>query len=107
MNRVLKFIVHGLNIEQDPNCDFTNLVKGTNGYLKAEFTCDKEWDDCVKVASFYDGVNEYGVILEDGKSCMIPYEATKRFAFGVRLVGKGNNRRIGTNKTIVSQNGGI
>lgn len=107
MTRILRFIVDGLSIQPDPNCDFTNLVQGTDGYLKAEFVCNDEWSGLVKVASFYDGVNEYAVKLEDGKSCMIPYEATKRFAFGVRLVGKNSKRRIGTNKAIVVQNGGI
>ena len=36
--RTLKFIVEGQIIKQDPSCDFTNLVPGTEGYLRAEFS---------------------------------------------------------------------
>lgn len=34
--RILKFIVDKQIIRRDPNCDFSNLVSGTKGYLKAD-----------------------------------------------------------------------
>lgn len=43
--RTLKFIVEAQNIKEDPNCDFSGLVKGTKGYLYAEFIFRKStWD---------------------------------------------------------------
>ena len=35
--RTLKFIVDGQILRQDPTCDFSNIVPGTEGYLIAEF----------------------------------------------------------------------
>lgn len=105
--RVLKFDVSELNIEKNPGCDFGGLVPGTEGYLKAEFSFASEWNSYAKVASFYDGVREYAVLLTDGKSCMIPAEVTKRPAFGVKVTGKKNNGVMITNKIIITQNGGI
>ena len=106
--RTLKFIVEGQIIKQDPNCDFTNLVPGTEGYLRAEFSFSPEWNGCVKVASFWSAVgDEYPPqVLSDGVSCMIPNEATQRYAFKVRVIGKNNTVRLVTNKAIVKQTGG-
>lgn len=104
--RVLKFDVSELNIEKNPGCDFGGLVPGTEGYLKAEFSFSAEWDGYVRVASFYSGVEEYAVILEDGKSCHIPAEVTRRPAFGLKVTGKKSNGVMITNKIIIAQNGG-
>ena len=107
--RTLKFIVEGQIIKQDPSCDFTNLVPGTEGYLRAEFSFSPEWNGCVKVASFWSAVgDEYPPqVLSDGVSCLIPDEATQRYAFKVGVIGKSNTVRLVTNKAIVKQNGGV
>lgn len=106
--RTLKFIVNGQIIKQDPNCDFTNLIPGTKGYLRAEFSFSPEWNNCVKVASFWSAVDkEYPPqVLKDGISCMIPPEALTKYAFKVGVVGKGPNLKLTTNKTAVTQDGG-
>ncbi len=36
--RILKFIVNKQKIRPDPTCDFSGLIKGTSGYLKASFS---------------------------------------------------------------------
>lgn len=105
--RVLKFDVNQLNIEKNPGCNFEGLVRGTEGYLKAEFSFSSEWHDYVKIVGFSDGVREYAVILEDGKSCMIPKEITVRPAFGVKVTGKKSNGIMITNSIIINQNGGM
>ena len=46
--RTLKFIVEGQIIKQDPNCDFSNLVPGTEGYLRAEFSFSRSGKDVQK-----------------------------------------------------------
>ena len=105
--RTLKFIVEGQIIRQDPSCDFTNLVPGSEGYLQAEFSFTPEWTDCVKVAGFYSAMGkEYPPqVLHNGKTCVIPSEALKRQIFKIRVVGRKDNLKLATNKVAVSQNG--
>ena len=106
--RVLKFIVDELTIKPDPDCDFSGLVPGTNGYLKAEFTFSPEWNGWVKVASFYSVFGEEypPQLLKDGKTCVIPKEALTKREFKIKVVGKRGEAVIGTNKLAVRQNGG-
>lgn len=106
--RTLKFIVDGQLIKKDPNCDFSNLVPGSQGYLRAEFTFSKEWDGCVKAASFYSimGREYAGAMLADGKSCMIPAEACKKRSFKIQVKGRKDGFRLETSKVTVNQTGG-
>lgn len=107
--RTLKFIVDKQIIRQDPNCDFSDLVPGTEGYLQAEFSFSPEWSGCTKIAAFWTVFGEElpPQILKDGKTCMIPAEATERKTFGIQVIGKKKNVRLTTNKTKVNQNGGV
>lgn len=106
--RTLRFIVEDQIIKQDPTCDFTGLIPGTEGYVQAEFIFSKEWMGCTKVASFWSGTGiEYPPeVLQDGKTCMIPAEALKKQYFKVQVIGRRNNFKILTNKVLVNQNGG-
>lgn len=106
--RILKFIVDKQIIKQDPSCDFSGLIPGTEGYLKAEFSFSKEWKDCPKVARFFSRMGkEYPPqALTDGKSCIIPAEALKKKAFGIQVIGKKDGLKITTDKIVVIQNGG-
>lgn len=104
--RTLKFIVDGQIIKPDPKCDFSGLVPGTTGYLKAEFTFSSEWDNTIKVAAFH----KYGQectpqILKDGRSCMIPDEALTGRQFTIGVLGKNKKIRLTTNKIDVVQKG--
>lgn len=107
--RVLRFIVDGQIISQDPTCDFSNLVPGSVGYLRAEFSFSQEWKGCVKAASFYSASGrECGaVILKDGKSCVIPAGALTRRVFKIDVTGKREGLKITTNKVMVNQDGGV
>lgn len=105
--RTLKFIVKGQILKPDPNCDFSNLVPGTEGYLKAEFTFSPDWEGCVKVVEFSSGGIEFEPkVLKSGKVCFIPKEALARQIFNVKVLGKQKDYRITTNKISISQNGG-
>ena len=106
--RTLKFIVNGQIIEQDPNCDFANLVPGTDGYLQAEFAFSPEWDGCAKVAFFKSmlGVEYEPQALSNGRTCIIPADALKKKQFKVGVIGKNNKLKLKTNTVTVSQNGG-
>lgn len=110
--RTLRFIVNDQIIEQDPKCDFSGLIPGTEGYLQAEFVFSPEWNGCVKVAAFYSSFGkEYPPqVLKDGKTCTIPAEALKKQVFKIQVLGerKGvNYKKLITNKVAVSQNGGV
>ena len=106
--RTLKFIVDGQIITKDPHCDFEGLVPGSAGYLKAEFAFSSEWNGTAKVAAFYSPMGREFTpkVLDDGKSCMIPADATKGGAFQVKVIGQRGDFEIGTNKILVNQNGG-
>lgn len=107
--RTLKFIVDDQIIRADPECDFDNLVPGSEGYLQAVFSFSKEWSGCVKVASFYSmmGTEYEPQILTDGQSCTIPAEALKRRVFKVQVNGRGrDSKKLKTNRLAVRQNGG-
>lgn len=105
--RTLNFIVNDQIITRDPNCDFENLVPGTEGYIKATFSFSKEWNGCVKVAQFksFMGVEFKPQVLTDGVSCMIPAEALAKKRFYVSVIGKNNEYTIKTNSVEVCQNG--
>ena len=106
--RTLKFVVDKQILEKDPNCDFSGLIPGTEQYLRAEFIFSKEWNDCVKVASFSSNMGtEYPPqVLEDGISCLIPAEALKTQKFKVSVIGKCGDFKLTTNKVTICQNGG-
>ena len=106
--RTLRFIVEGQTIRPDPTCDFTKLDPGTEGYLRAEFTFSKEWDNAVKVAGFYSNLGkEYEPrILKDGKSCLIPAEATQKRVFKIQILGDNGSYTLRTNRFAVDQKGG-
>lgn len=106
--RTLRFIIEDLIIRIDPNCNFDDLVPGTEGYLKAEFSFSPEWNGCKKVAGFYSRMGKEFSPKEllDGKSCIIPNEALKHQIFRIQVIGKKDGLKLTTNKLIVNQNGG-
>jgi hypothetical protein len=103
--RLLKFIVEGQTIKPDPRCDFSGLVPGTAGYLKAEFNFSKEWTSTPKVVAFYSRLgNEYPPqALKDGRTCLIPAEALQKRVFKVQVLGQNG---LVTNKLEIDQKGG-
>lgn len=107
--RTLKFIVDGLIIKQDPNCDFSNLVPGTSGYLQAEFKFSSEWTGTVKVAGFYSmlGKEYEPQALDEANRCVIPTEALKHEKLKIQVYGLGEaDYKLKTDKVVVCQNGG-
>lgn len=106
--RLLKFIVDKQKLEIDPDCDFSGLVKGSAGYLKADFSFSSEWDGFVKVISFETirGEKEFTPqILKDGRRCYIPSEALEERRFRIRVLGKKDNSKLITNTLTITQGG--
>lgn len=106
--KTLRFIVDNQLIKKDPNCDFSNLVPGSKGYMTAEFSFSKEWNGMSKVVGFYSPLGrEYPPrVLADGKTCVIPFEALEKRIFKIQVVGRKGDTTLRTNKAIVYQNGG-
>lgn len=106
--RTLKFIVDRQIIKKDPSCDFSGLIMGTKGYLRAQFSFSNEWNNCAKVVGFYSnsGVEYKPQVLDSEGCCMIPDEALKKQSFNIKLFGKRDGYFITTNKISVVQDGG-
>lgn len=104
--RILKFIISGQNIRPDPACDFSGLVPGTSGYLKAEFSFDDAWKGCAKIVEFrrYLTSDPESVRLVNDY-CMIPEEVLTRNKFMVSVIGIRPGYRIKTGSVEVDQYG--
>lgn len=100
--RTLRFIVNEQNLSKDSSCDFTNIISGTRGYLEAEFVFNESWNMFGKVAVFGALLQEYPVIIKNGK-CEIPPEVLDGEKFSVYVVGSKNGKRITTNSVTISQ----
>lgn len=104
--RTLKFIVEGQKIEKDSACDFSGLVPGTTGYLRAEFSFSEEYKGCAKIAEFrkYLSADPIPVKIEND-ACNIPEEILTGSKFSVSVIGIRPGYRIPTNKVEVRQDG--
>lgn len=106
--RILKFLVDGEILKQDPSCDFGGLFPGRNPDIQAEFVFSKEWNSRLKVVAFRSMLDqEYTPqVLGEDNTCVIPKEALARPAFKVQIMGKHRGRIIKTNSITVFQRGG-
>lgn len=100
--RTLEFVVDKQQINKNTSCDFTNIVAGTKGYLKAAFSFSKEWDGCRKVAVFESKGNKYAVAIQNGE-CEIPSDALTDYYLWVYVVGEKDGYRITSNKVCIEQ----
>lgn len=100
--RTLKFIADAQKLMPDSSCDFSGLVKGSKGYLQAEFSFSEDYAGCGKIAVFRNQGEEFPMRLEND-SCMIPEEALTWRTFQVCVVGVREGYRIRTNYVEVRQ----
>lgn len=102
--RTLEFDVKRQRLTKNRDCDFSGLVAGTVGYLRAKFNFSPfEWLGCKKAASFWIDGTEYAVLLEDDDTCTIPHEALTGDRFYVSVLGAKTGYRIETSKVKVKQ----
>ena len=94
--RVLDFIATGQTLTRAPACDFTGIVAGSRGYLRARFQFSREWAGCKKVAVFTSRGQEHPVPLELNM-CEIPAETLTGSAVQVYVVGRRPGFEITTN----------
>lgn len=102
--RTLEFDVDKQRLTRNRECDFSGIVAGSVGYLRAKFNFPiRGWHGCTKAASFWVEDKEYAVLLDDENSCMIPSEALKGDKFSVSVMGAKTGYKIETNKVKVRQ----
>lgn len=107
--RTLEFTVEKQQLRKKAGCDFSNIVAGSIGYLKAKFYfSEEEWKDCRKVASFWIGATSYPVRLDENDECIVPSEVLGEDKFLVSVKGARVNNgkatyKIETNKFKVRQ----
>lgn len=102
--RILEFEVDKQRLTKKRDCDFTNIVAGSIGYLKAKFYFSQsEWRGCKKAASFWFNNQETAVLLDRYNSCNIPPEVLVGDRFSVSVTGVRSDYKIVTNKTKVKQ----
>lgn len=88
------------------NGDFSNIVRGSKGYLKCGFNfVGDEWSKRKIVAVFSTKeIQEYAVIVLQN-TCKVPDEITDSDYFKMELIGAKGTNRIKTNKILISQEG--
>ena len=102
--RTLYFHVDQQRLLKDKDCDFTHIVAGSSGYLKASFVFSDEWAGCKKAASFYVDEQEYAVLLDKNNNCIIPQEALVGAEFYISVTGaKSGGYKIPTNRIKITQ----
>lgn len=103
--RILEFEVTKQRLKKKATCDFSGLVAGSIGYLKAKFNCSKdEWGSCSqKIARFWIDDNEHAELLDKNDSCEIPHEVLIGDKFKVSVLGVAPGYSIETNKIYVRQ----
>ena len=101
--RTLEFNVNGQRLKKKSDCDFSGIVAGSVGYLRAKFHFSKEWEGCKKAASFWREGFEYAVLLDENDSCLINSEALNSDCFQVSVTGMKPDYTIKTGKVKVRQ----
>lgn len=102
--RILPFTVNGQKLSKNGN--FSNIIRGTKGYLKCKFDFedgDWDWDRFNVIAIFETKDKEYGELLNADKTCMVPDEVTDFSSFKLALTGVSGDKRIITNKELIEQ----
>ena len=100
IERVLEFDVDMQRITKNRDCDFSHIVAGSVGYLKAKFNfSDSQWKACKKAASFWLNGEESAVLLDESDMCPIPSEVLVGKKFYVSLTIAHNGIQFTTNQT--------
>lgn len=101
--RTLEFNVNGQRLKKRSDCDFSGIVAGSVGYLRAKFHFSEEWKGCKKAASFWRDGYEFAVLLDEDDSCVIDSNALTEDHFQVSVTGVKHNYSIKSGKVKVRQ----
>ena len=100
--RTLRFLVNQQKMIKDPDCNFSEIVSGTRGYLRADFLFSDEWKGCAVAAVFscVDGAEAVPVV---NGACEVPGLVSDKKLWWVSAVGAKGDYRITSNKVEVRQ----
>lgn len=100
--RILRYKVQGQNIIRDSTCDFSNIVRGTNNYIKLVFEWDEDWKNKAKVISLRnaEGIETNFVFREN---VLLPEIVTEGSMFSFVLYGKDAKEKIQTIREYIEQ----
>lgn len=100
--RTLKYKVKKQNVIRDNTCDFSNIVRGTNNYIKLVFEWDEDWKNKAKAISLR---NAEGIEtnLAFKENVVLPEVVTNGSMFSFVLYGKDTVEKIQTNREYIEQ----
>lgn len=107
--RILEFDVIKQRLRKNRDCDFSGLVAGSVGYLKAKFNFSPEWDGCKKAASFKlkdpNRVFELGELIGEDNTCNIPSDIllSREFYVSVKGVNDDGTYKIESSEIRIKQ----
>lgn len=101
--RTLKFNVDGQTLRKDSDCDFSDLVAGTEGYLEASFKFSDEWNGCKKAVIFSNALGIGYPVPIINNHCDIPKDALTDYYFKLHVVGVKDDYKLVTNDVRVNQ----
>lgn len=85
------------------NCDYDNIVRGSNNYLRIVLKADIQWSNMAKVITVRTlGGIEHNAIYEP-TGVLLPEEVTQNSYFEVMVTGRKGNQLVKTNSVIISQ----
>ena len=100
--RILRYKVQGQNIIRDSTCDFSNIARGTNNYIKLIFEWDEDWRYKAKVISLRNANGEeVNVVLQS--KIVLQEKITNGSMFSFQIYGKEGEEKIHTNREYVEQ----
>lgn len=101
--RVLEFNVEGTLLTKERKCNFRDIERGSNKYLRLQFNLDSEWIGKAKVAEVRNvsGVTKLFTVINN--VCDLTDDVTNESLFSVRLYGKNGETKLKTNKVYVNQ----
>lgn len=100
--RILRYKVEGQNIIRDNTCDFSNIVRGTNNYIKLVFEWDEDWRYKAKVISLRNAEGtETNLAFKE--NVVLPEVVTNGSMFSFVLYGKDNIEKVQTVREYVEQ----
>ena len=101
--RDLVFVVDRQKIYADPECDFSGIVRGTHGYLRAVFKFKEGWSGYKRAVSFFDAHGGETAMPLVGDACEIPACVLGGGVFYVSVAGMKGNSIMKTNRATVRQ----
>ena len=101
--RKLYFNVEGQKLSK--NGDFSNIIRGTKGYLECNFNfIGDDWKGYKLIAVFESKNVEYAIPIKS-RACTVPDEVTDSSNFILKIIGVKDKQKILTNRVLVSQEG--